>query len=161
MDPRASLIWPIGEKSVRILFCFCLYIKCYFDRVHSATVLLAKGLAESGNEVTNDLFFDTIKVNPRLDQSEIRLRANERKINLRYYEDGAVGVSLDETTTREDVADLLWVFATPKTLNQVADSVIHPEKLEGSIEASAFRRQSEFLTHPIFNIHHSETELVR
>lgn len=56
--------------------------------------MLAKGLSESGNEVTNEMFFDTIKVFPRLDQSEIRLRANEIKINLRYYEDGGVSFAI-------------------------------------------------------------------
>ncbi len=62
----------------------------FLCRVHSATLLLSKGLSESGNEVVNDLFFDTLKVYPRLDPSEIRHRASEMKINLRYYEDGAV-----------------------------------------------------------------------
>jgi len=77
------------------------------------------GLADAGNEVEHKTFFDTLKVNPLLDVSEIRNRASEVKINLRYFEDGTVGVSLDETTKREDIADLLWVFAVPKTLNQV------------------------------------------
>ena len=87
------------------------------------------------------------------------------KMNLRFYpdDDGAVGVSLDETTTRKDVADLLWVFASPKTLAQVADSmsVQGSSALEGSIQGSPFSRASEFMTHPIFNTHHSETEIVR
>ena len=59
-------------------------------RVHTSTLLLSKGLADSGNDVETGLFFDTIKVQPRLDQAEIRHRAKEIKINLRYFDDGQV-----------------------------------------------------------------------
>jgi glycine dehydrogenase len=87
--------------------------------VHNATLLLAKGLRESGNTIENGLFFDTIKVAPRLSLSEIKVRAVEMEINLRYFADGDVGVSLDETVTQKDIQDLLWVFQCPKTLLQV------------------------------------------
>ena len=89
-------------------------------QVHNGMLLLAKGLSESGNVIENGLFFDTIKVQPILDVNEIKHRANEMKINLRYFEDGAVGISLDETATRKDLKDLLWIFACPKTLGQFA-----------------------------------------
>ena len=87
------------------------------------TLLLAKGLTESGNEVENGLFFDTIRVQPRLDMYEIKHRAKEMMINLRYFPDDSVGISLDETTTRRDIEDLLWVFACPKTLSQVTFNI--------------------------------------
>ena len=60
-------------------------------KIHNATLLLAKGLRESGNVVENEFFFDTIKVSPRLSANEIRLRAHEVNINLRYFPDGCVG----------------------------------------------------------------------
>jgi len=72
-----------------------------------------------------------------------------------------VGISLDETTTRSDLRDLLWVFACPKSLAQIAESVTSPASIDGSLMASPFARTSEFMTHPVFNIHHSETEIVR
>jgi len=131
-------------------------------RIHNATLLLAKGLRESGNVIENDLFFDTIKVNPRLDASEVRIRAVEKKINLRYFPDGCVGVSLDETVNQADVADLLWVFQCPKTILQVAESVTSPMYPEGSIlNSNKFQRTSSYLTHPVFNSHQSETDIVR
>jgi len=130
-------------------------------RVHNATLLLAKGLKESGNIIENPMFFDTLKVSPRLDQNEIRLRAHEMKINLRYFNDGAVGISLDETVSHKDLKDLLWVFQCPKTIEQVADSVTSPMYPDGSILNSNFQRTSSYLTHPVFNIHHSETDMVR
>ena len=85
------------------------------------------------------------------------------KVNLRYYTGGeqAVGISIDETTTREDLKDLLWVFACPKSLAQIAESIDSPARMEGSLLDSPFARTSPFMTHPVFNIHHSETEIVR
>ena len=131
-------------------------------RIHNATLLLAKGLRDSGNIIENEMFFDTIKVSSRLDISEIRTRAIEKEINLRYYPDGCIGVSLDETVTQKDVADLLWVFQCPKTIQQVAESVVSPSYPEGSILTSnEFQRTSPYLTHPVFNSHQSETDIVR
>ena len=75
---------------------------------------MAKGLRESGNDVQTDIFFDTLKVSPRLDITEIKHRANEMKINFRYFQDESVGISLGETIERKDVRDILWVFGTPK-----------------------------------------------
>ena len=59
-------------------------------RVHNSALLLAKGLADAGNKVENGLFFDTIKVSPLIDLVEIRHRAMEMEVNLRYFEDGSV-----------------------------------------------------------------------
>lgn len=58
------------------------------------------------------MYFDTLHVVPTSehDAVAIKTRAQQKKINLRYYEDGAVGVALDETTTKEDIDDLLWIF---------------------------------------------------
>ena len=59
-------------------------------RVHNSALLLAKGLADAGNMVENGLFFDTIKVNPLIDLLEIKHRAMEMEVNLRYFDDGSV-----------------------------------------------------------------------
>ena len=131
-------------------------------RIHNATLLLAKGLRDSGNIIENDLFFDTIKVSPRLDISEIKTRSTEKQINLRYFPDGSVGISLDETVNQNDIADLLWIFQCPKTILQVAESIASPMYPEGSILSSkVFQRTSQYMTHPVFNSHHSETDIVR
>ena len=90
------------------------YISYIATRIHNAACLLAKGLRESGNDVQTDKFFDTLKVSPRLDITEIKHRANEMKINFRYFPDESVGISLGETIERKDVRDILWVFGTPK-----------------------------------------------
>jgi len=131
-------------------------------RIHNATLLLAKGLRDSGNIIENEVFFDTIKVSPRLDMSEIQTRASEQNINLRYFPDGSVGISLDETVTQKDIADLLWIFQCPKTILQVAEGVTSPMYPDGSILSNnEFQRTSQFMAHPVFNSHHSETDIVR
>ena len=130
-------------------------------KIHNATVLLAKGLRENGNVIENPVFFDTIKVSPRLSQTEIKIRAHEAKINLRYFDDGCVGLSLDETIQHKDLRDLLWVFQVPKTIEQIAESVMSPMYPDGSILKTQFQRTSAFLSHPVFNTHHSETDMVR
>lgn len=70
------------------------------------------GIRQRGHKQSNDVYFDTLHVVPvsEHDASAIKTRAQEKKINLRYFDDGAVGVALDETTTMEDVNDLLWIF---------------------------------------------------
>lgn len=94
--------------------------------------------------------------------TEVKLRAQEKKINLRYFEDGSVGLSLDETVTQTDISDLLWVFGCNKTITQVAESITSPLYPDGSILTSdTFQRTSQFLTHPVFNTHQSETDMVR
>lgn len=60
------------------------------DRVHKATLVLAQGLRDSGNTIDSKVFFDTIKVNPSMASSEIRERAKQKEINLRYFDDGGV-----------------------------------------------------------------------
>lgn len=93
-----------------------------------------------------------------MSQSELKTRADSKKINFRYNENGTVGVSLDETVTLEDVSDILWVFGCEKT----AEEIIKIENIEErSILKSDLRRTSPYLSHPIFNSYHSETRLVR
>lgn len=75
-------------------------------------VVLPPGIQQRGHKQTNDVYFDTLHVVPLSthDASAIKARAEQKKINLRYFDDGAVGVALDETTNMQDVDDLLWTF---------------------------------------------------
>ncbi|KAI8428930.1 hypothetical protein MSG28_007549 [Choristoneura fumiferana] len=81
-------------------------------RVHNATLVLDQGIRQRGHKQSNDVYFDTLHVVPLSthDASAIKTRAEKKKINLRYFDDGAVGVALDETTNMQDVDDLLWIF---------------------------------------------------
>ena len=127
-------------------------------RVHLLTAVLERGLEQLGYSLSQGLMFDTLTIvdGPR-DQEQLIAAALAQGINLRRYENGAVGISLDEATTAEDLVDLLAIFGT-------ADDEIDVERLAGQIDLEypePFRRTSGYLTHPVFHRYHSETEMLR
>jgi glycine dehydrogenase len=129
------------------------------QRVHGLTLMLAEGLRRLGFEVGPELFFDTLRVRaPKNQTDQIRVRANERQINLRTHEDGSLGLSLDEASTEHEVGTLLELFVGHDRLPfQVID-------LAGSVEPSypnPLARTSSYLTHEIFNRYHAEHEMLR
>lgn len=136
-------------------------LKNIANRVHNAAVLLSRGLQDAGHVIENETFFDTIKVNATFATSEIRMRAQQKQINLRYYRDDTVGIALDETVEKEDLDDLFWVFnckntTAEKIAKNLGDAIPKEHILNGK-----FGRTSEYLTHPVFNTYHSEAQLVR
>ncbi|KAJ3192800.1 glycine decarboxylase subunit P [Irineochytrium annulatum] len=143
-------------------------------RVHALTKILADGVTSLGHKVMNDSYFDTLLIRTSSGASHLHDAAVERGINLRRVDDNTVGVTIDETVTRNDLDALLAVFArTPFSQQyQLGSSRPHEHKtpdldiLERNLKpAPAFpaelQRQSKFLTHPVFNSHHSETEMLR
>jgi glycine dehydrogenase len=127
-------------------------------RIHGLTAILAAALRRLGRDCGSDPFFDTLRVRlPPGAARGVHQRARSQGINLREYDDGSVGVALDETTTLEDVRDLLKVFAEggePPRLEELAAEV------EPSFPAP-LARTSPFLTHEVFNRYHSEHEILR
>ncbi|KAK2845611.1 hypothetical protein Q7C36_010465 [Tachysurus vachellii] len=128
------------------------------ERTHKSTLILAEGLIRAGHKLQNESFFDTLKVHCGVAAKDIQEKAAQRKINLRIYGDGMLGVSLDETITEKDLDDLLWVFGCESSAELVAEKM--SERPKGLL-ASPFKRTSNFLTHPVFNSYHSETNIVR
>lgn len=128
-------------------------------RIHLITVALRKGLARLGYDAGPEAFFDTLRVDTADQGADAILeRARSRGINLRRLDERAVGISLDETATVEDLENLLSVFTPNGSASVPVDGLIR--------EASprlpeALRRSSSFLTHPVFNQYHSETEFLR
>jgi glycine dehydrogenase len=121
-------------------------------RVHRLAVILAVALRQAGVQV-GDGFFDTLHVTD-IDAKAILAKAEAARINLRPIDDTSVGISLDETTTRDDVVALAGLFGAKADIDAL-DASVHdalPRML---------LRQSAFLTHPVFNTHHSEHELLR
>jgi glycine dehydrogenase len=115
------------------------------------TAALAEGLARAGRPVRSTAFFDTLRVDlAPADLRKVRAAAEGKRIDLRAYEDG-VGVSLDETTTERDLADLLAV---------IAGKPLIPAQV-GSPGFGALARKTPILEHPVFNTHHSESEMMR
>lgn len=73
---------------------------------------------DAGHVIKNKLFFDTLLVVPSAGIDAIRTRAEEKQINLRYFEDG-VGIALDETVSEKDIIDLAWVFGSEVEIEKV------------------------------------------
>ncbi len=129
------------------------------DRVHRLTSLLAAGLKRLGYQVNTETWFDTLQVN--LDPNslgKILSRAEADQINLRVFSDHSVGVSLNETTSAQDLRDLFRIFAGESELGfTLADLMAEvPSGIPQPLN-----RTSPYLTHPVFNTYHSETEFVR
>jgi glycine dehydrogenase len=128
------------------------------QRIHRRTVALAEGLRELGWKVGPESFFDTLRVQAGRTQARILKAALARGINLRPLDNGALGISLDETATVDDLKDLCAVFSAK------GGPSVDIEKLAGTAQPSfgeKFARKSTFLTHPVFSRYHSETEMLR
>src|SRR6267378_3109443 len=129
-------------------------LKGIAQHVHGLAVQLARGLVRLGYRLRHDQFFDTVAAQVEPAKTDAVLAAAlAGKLNLRRIDAGTIGVSLDETTTAEDVRDVLAAFAGARTVQDV-------EGEESRIPA-ALARQSGYLAHPVFNTHHSETEMLR
>jgi glycine dehydrogenase len=129
-------------------------------RVHGQATRLAGTVTALGLKQTNAAFFATIRVEADAAvASRVREAALKRHINLRYPSAGVVQVSLNETVTDADMQDLDAVFAEATGRKATADS--RGAAVVGSSLPAALQRRSAYLTHPVFNKHHSETEMMR
>ena len=139
-------------------------LKRIAQRVARLTAILAKGLQQLGVEVGNACGFDAITLRTGDQTATIAARAEAAGMNLRRFRewgDSMLGINLDETSTRADVMALWAVFAQPgQALPEAELAALFDEPLDTLIPP-ALRRSSPFLTHPVFNTHHSETEMLR
>ncbi len=127
-------------------------------RVHRLTQILAAGLARLGVEVVTRAYFDTLTVRVPGRARRIAARARESRINLRVVDADHLGIAFDETTTREQLERLWRVFST-QAERRLAIDALDAEVAECLPEG--LRRRSPFLSHPLFNAYHSETEMLR
>ncbi|RQV19058.1 glycine dehydrogenase (aminomethyl-transferring) [Burkholderia cenocepacia] len=130
-------------------------------RVNRIAALFAAGVKQLGFATVNDTFFDTVTIDTGARTAQIHAFANAKRINLRRVSDTQVGVSVDETTTRDNLADLLDVFA--QAAGGTAPAVDALDAGLGGVAAlpAGLERTSAYLTHHVFNRHHSETEMLR
>ncbi|WP_129594172.1 aminomethyl-transferring glycine dehydrogenase [Seramator thermalis] len=135
-------------------------LKTIARRIHSIASHLSDELRELGYKQLNEQFFDTLKIALPSDISiqDIKNNAELRSINLRYFETGEIGISIDETTNDYRAHELLAVFAMAAGSSRVFMFDDLPEKIS---LRNNFLRTSPFLTHPVFNSYHTETELMR
>ncbi|BDA80399.1 glycine dehydrogenase (decarboxylating) [Leptospira kobayashii] len=134
-------------------------LKQIASRVHRMTTLLATGLEKLGYKVVSKPYFDTIRVElSKITSAEIIRYAEDKEINLRSISQHVISVSLDETTTISDIQDLLEVFNENKVTHFSAEELAQKE--EWAIP-EILERKSSYLTHPVFNSFHTETEMLR
>ncbi|EMF7364279.1 aminomethyl-transferring glycine dehydrogenase [Vibrio vulnificus] len=132
-------------------------IRTIARRTHHMTAILAAGLTKSGYELAHNAFFDTITINTGDNTQALYAKAQAADINLRLL-DSQIGISFDETTTVADIDALFAIFDVKENVNALSTDIAGNEF---AAIPEACRRTSRFLTHPVFNTHHSETQMVR
>ncbi|NEO81313.1 aminomethyl-transferring glycine dehydrogenase [Moorena sp. SIO4G3] len=143
-------------------------IKGIAERIHQLTVILAEGLKRLGYSISSEPFFDTLRVElSDRSVSGIIEAAEARQINLRIIDSTTIGISLDETTTARDLVDLWEIFASLGEPSN-ASLLFTVEELAAEVTRKVaadfnepFARHSTYLSNPVFNRYHSETELLR
>jgi len=130
-------------------------LKQIAESIHQKTKNLADGISGLGHEVLTKSYFDTLRISLiGKSADEVRELAEKVQINFRYCENGEIGISVDELTTEEDIVDILKTLATNDT--NFTDDINIEEKYIVKL-----KRKSSYLTHPTFNLYHSETEMMR
>ena len=129
-------------------------LRAIAEQVHALTKIFATALRWNGYEVNTENYFDTIRVSVS-DVESLKKSARAAQINLRYFPDEEhIGVSFDEAKSLHDVTELLTVFGIKPDMEAILDGleITWPDQLI---------RQSDYLTHPVFNIYHTEHEMLR
>ncbi|HWF85249.1 MAG TPA: aminomethyl-transferring glycine dehydrogenase, partial [Vicinamibacterales bacterium] len=131
-------------------------------RVHASAGLLARELEAIGLAQGNDVYFDTLRVKvPAGAADRVRQAALAAGLNFRYRDDGTINVALDETTDLDDVEAIVNAFAAGAGVNRRSTTINRsPEDLAIGYP-KGLARTTPFLTHPVFNTHHSETQMMR
>ncbi len=130
-------------------------LKRIAKRIRKQTATLARGVMSAGHEVVHKRYFDTLRVRPRGGIAPVLRAARKLRINLRDFGDGSLGVALDETVTPADLDDLFAAFGVSASSAELAAS-FEPDEYPFPLA-----RSGGYLDHPVFNSHHSETEMLR
>jgi len=127
--------------------------------IYRRTATLAKVLSSLGFYIVNSHYFDTLKIGvpAKFSIQELRQNALQQGINLRYFSSGEVGITVDETTSNEDITQLIRLFSN--TMHYMS-SVTYYENNDPVLPAY-LQRKSPYLKEPVFNKYHSETDLMR
>ncbi|WP_044042195.1 aminomethyl-transferring glycine dehydrogenase [Caballeronia insecticola] len=135
-------------------------LKTIAQRVNRVASIFAAGIRKLGYAIANDTFFDTVTIDSGANTNALHQAAYAAHVNLRHVNASQVGVSLDETTTRDDLLKLFALFAEVAGKTETFDIDALDAASADSIP-DALKRTSDYLTHPVFNRHHSEHEMLR
>ncbi len=140
-------------------------IKSIAERIRLLTAFLDKSLKNLGYKQVNKNYFDTLKIsfsdNEKNKIAVIRQEAEKRKVNFRYISDHSIGISIGETADIGDIIVIINIFAEVSG-NKIVAASLQKEAAQFTAEYPVnLKRTSEYLTHPVFNSYHSETEMLR
>lgn len=121
------------------------------ERIHILTKIFAEGLRKQGYKIFHDDYFDTIRFSGK-SLKQLRKKLEAHRINVRFFDDGSIGISFDERSDIRETETLLQIFSSKK-------KVKIQQKVSGY--EGKMKRASAFLSHPVFNKHHSETKMMR
>jgi glycine dehydrogenase len=137
-------------------------LKQIADKVHAFTQVFLKSIETFGYKATNDAFFDTLTIDVTTaagNASAVHSVSTAASINLRHVNENCVGVTLDESVTPTDLVALINVFASAASKASISLSSLSAP--DSPAIPSTLQRTSGYLPHPVFNKHHSETEMLR
>jgi len=140
---------------------YCVYhgpkgIKSIAERINKYACILKNNLERLGFKQLNEVFFDTLRIYSDIGIEKIKEIANENKINFRYINNQEIGISIDETTSLNDIEDIIKVFSKARNVEYK-----FIKNFENSKIPSNLKRKTKFLQNKVFNSYHSETELTR
>ncbi|GIW22139.1 MAG: glycine dehydrogenase (decarboxylating) [Candidatus Sericytochromatia bacterium] len=140
---------------------YCIYhgpngLKKISNRIHKYACILEKNLINLGYKQLNENFFDTLRIYSDIGIKKIKEIAIENKTNFRYINENEIAISIDETTSLQDIEEIVKIFALSKNIDFIFIQNVNYDRIDNSL-----KRKSEFLKHKIFNCYHSETELLR
>jgi glycine dehydrogenase len=138
-------------------------IRSIATRIHGFTKLLASALTQLGYKIDADIYFDTLKITTDsvATTEAIRRESVNRGVNLRYFNEMSIGISLDETVGLSEIETLVGIFHSSLSKNGKSVDVTALADVVSTEYPEPFHRKSSYLTHPVFNKHHSETEMLR
>ncbi len=135
-------------------------LKKIAQRIHQFTQATALGLEKLGYKIQNNTYFDTLTIQTEK-ASDILAAGEKLGLNFGQPSAGRLSLALNETTDLETLTEILQAWSLGKTLNFTAQELLTEIQKNNSIWSKEFIRTSKFLTHSVFNSHHSETQLLR
>ncbi|MTI87008.1 MAG: aminomethyl-transferring glycine dehydrogenase [Balneolaceae bacterium] len=134
-------------------------LKKISSKIHGLAKLAKQGLSKLGVKVLNETFFDTLTVEVA-NQAKVKSVAEQYEVNFRYFEDGRAGIAFDEAKNLEDVEEVLNVFA--EALDTTQDFNVYEASTQTKVDfPEEISRKSAYLDHEVFNLYHSEHEMLR
>ena len=131
-------------------------LKKIATKIHALAQNLEQQLASLGIQQANEFYFDTLHLHG-FDSSALKKLANEKNINFNYFNDGTVSITIDETISNAHVQEVVALFEKLTGKKSTATNAgVKNEKVPSQLV-----RSSSYLQHPVFNIHHSETQMMR